>query len=93
MFASDYSYWILFESSGKLRLNRVARDVLNRYVPFSPQVRAELQKHPILKESMDSFESRKRRLVSGIKKRYNPYFQAGNVPVEVSETIRFFEEM
>ncbi|MDO6381705.1 hypothetical protein [Leptospira santarosai] len=93
MFASDYSYWILFESSGKLRLNRVARDVLNRYVPFSPQVRVELQKHPILKESMDSFESRKRRLVSGIKKRYNPYFQAGNVPVEVSETIRFFEEM
>ncbi|WP_078131689.1 hypothetical protein [Leptospira kirschneri] len=93
MFASDYSYWILFESSGKLRLNRVARDILNRYVPFSPQLRTELQKHPILKESMDSFEAKKRRLVSGIKKRYNPYFQAGNVPVEVVETIRFFEEM
>ncbi|EMP04515.1 hypothetical protein LEP1GSC124_0391 [Leptospira interrogans serovar Pyrogenes str. 200701872] len=59
MFASDYSYWILFESSGKLRLNRVARDILNRYVPFSPQLRTELQKHPILKESMDSFEAKK----------------------------------
>ncbi|PJZ57356.1 hypothetical protein [Leptospira barantonii] len=93
MFASDYSYWILFESSGKLRLNRVSRDILNRYVPFSPQLRTELQKNPILKESMDSFEARKRRLVSGIKKRYNPYFQAGNVPVEVLETIQFFEEM
>ncbi|RHX78648.1 hypothetical protein [Leptospira yasudae] len=93
LFASDYSYWILFESSGKLRLNRVSRDILNRYVPFSPQLRTELQKNPILKESMDSFEARKRRLVSGIKKRYNPYFQAGNVPVEVLETIKFFEEM
>ncbi|XDD52389.1 hypothetical protein AB3N59_18815 [Leptospira sp. WS92.C1] len=93
MFSSDYSYWILFESSGKLRLNRVSRDILNRYVPFSPSTRAELQKHPILKESMDSFEARKRRLVSGIKKRYNPYFQTGNVPVEVLETIQFFEEM
>ncbi len=93
MFASDYSYWILFESSGKLRLNRAARDILNRYVPFSPPIRTELQTHPILKESMDLFEARKKRLVSGIKKRYNPYFQAGNVPLEVSETIRFFEEM
>ncbi|AOP36521.1 hypothetical protein A0128_21165 [Leptospira tipperaryensis] len=93
IFGSDYSYWILFESTGKLRLNRVCRDILNRYVPFAPEIRTALRKDPILKESMDSFEARKRRLVSGIKKRYNPYFQAGNVPAEVQETIRLFEEM
>ncbi|TGK33880.1 hypothetical protein EHQ12_14490 [Leptospira gomenensis] len=93
MFASDYSYWVLFESSGKTRLNRVVRDILNRYAPFAPSIREELRKHPIFKEFMETFEARKRRLVSGIKKRYNPYFQAGNVPVEVSETIQLFEEM
>ncbi|MDV6236282.1 hypothetical protein CH379_011665 [Leptospira ellisii] len=93
MFGGDYSYWVLFESSGKPRLNRVVRDILNRYAPFAPAIREELRKHPILKESMESFEARKRRLVSGIKKRYNPYFQAGNVPTEVLETIQLFEEM
>ncbi|EPG75284.1 hypothetical protein LEP1GSC058_1965 [Leptospira fainei serovar Hurstbridge str. BUT 6] len=35
MFSIDYAYWILFEGSGKPRLNRTAREILARFIPIS----------------------------------------------------------
>ncbi|PJZ75409.1 hypothetical protein [Leptospira neocaledonica] len=34
MFSIDYAYWILLEAEGKPRLNRVVREILNRFVPI-----------------------------------------------------------
>ncbi|PNV73625.1 hypothetical protein BES34_017055 [Leptospira inadai serovar Lyme] len=34
MFSIDYAYWILFEGSGKPRLNRAAREILARFIPI-----------------------------------------------------------
>lgn len=34
MFSIDYAYWILLEAEGKPRLNRVVREILNRFVPM-----------------------------------------------------------
>ncbi|TGK18728.1 hypothetical protein EHO61_09730 [Leptospira fluminis] len=33
MFSLDYAYWVLMESQGKPRLNRLVRDILARFVP------------------------------------------------------------
>ncbi|WP_367897730.1 hypothetical protein AB3N61_12350 [Leptospira sp. WS58.C1] len=34
MFSIDYAYWILLEAEGKPRLNRVVREILNRFIPI-----------------------------------------------------------
>ncbi|TGK01678.1 hypothetical protein EHO59_11235 [Leptospira semungkisensis] len=34
MFSIDYANWILLEAEGKPRLNRIAREILNRFVPI-----------------------------------------------------------
>lgn len=34
MFSIDYAYWILMEAEGKPRINRVVREILNRFVPI-----------------------------------------------------------
>ncbi|EPG65481.1 hypothetical protein [Leptospira wolffii] len=39
MFSIDYAYWILLEASGKPRLNRVAREILNKYIPIQIQTK------------------------------------------------------
>lgn len=37
MFSIDYAYWVLLESVGKPRLNRIAREILSKYVPTQIQ--------------------------------------------------------
>lgn len=45
MFVHDYMAFIMFESRGSLRVNKVARAVLFKYCPFRKAIRAELIKN------------------------------------------------
>lgn len=57
MFIRDYIQWVLFESSGTPRLNKVSRSILNKYCPFPATIRENLKHHPQYKESMERFET------------------------------------
>jgi len=58
MFVLDYSTWILYESVGSPRLNKVARNILFTYCPFPKAIRAGLETNPIYRDILDRYNIR-----------------------------------
>lgn len=55
VFISDYFMWIKYESAGAIRLNKVARQILATYCPFSKELRAKVAGQPIYEDAMKRF--------------------------------------
>lgn len=56
MFIRDYEAWILYEGSGSPRLNKVSRNILFTYCPFSKEIRTKLMANPLYKETMARYD-------------------------------------
>ncbi len=56
MFIRDYLVWIQFESQGAPRLNKVSRNLLFTYVPFSAACREKLKINPMYKDMIEHYE-------------------------------------
>ena len=56
MFIMDYTQWILYESNGAPRLNKVARAILFRYCPFASKTREKLKANPMYRELVERYE-------------------------------------
>lgn len=50
MYVRDYITWVMFESKGSPRLNKVVRSILSVYCPFTKSTRAKLASNPIFSE-------------------------------------------
>ena len=50
VFVRDYETWILYESLGSFRLNKIARRILATYCPFSREFRDNLKENPMVKD-------------------------------------------
>ncbi|MCR5255294.1 MAG: cyclic nucleotide-binding domain-containing protein [Acetatifactor sp.] len=50
MFVRDYAEWIMFEGNGSPRLNKVAREILFNYCPFSKSVCEKVGTNPLFSE-------------------------------------------
>ncbi len=58
MFVLDYLAWMLFESSGSPRLNKVARGIFFTYCAFPREIREKLKANPMYKELCDRYDVR-----------------------------------
>lgn len=56
MFIRDYEAWILYEGSGSPRLNKVSRNIIFTYCPFSREIRNRLKANPLYKETMARYD-------------------------------------
>jgi CRP-like cAMP-binding protein len=63
VFVSNYSSWLLYESVGAARLNKLVRDILLTYCPFSPAVREELIKNPRYTEILNRYNMKQKQRV------------------------------
>ncbi len=61
VFVRDYETWIIYESVGSFRLNKVARRILALYCPFAKEFREKLAVNPMVKD-----------LFSGTSKAFSP---------------------
>lgn len=55
-FAKDYEHWIIYESKGINKLNKVSRLILSKYCPFNKNIRTELSANPAYTKSMEIYE-------------------------------------
>ena len=60
MFVRDYITWILYESNGSARLNKVARRILFMYCPLPASMDAALEQNPMFSELLG-----RQRILSG----------------------------
>ena len=56
MFVRDYVSWVLYEGAGSPRLNKVARNILFTYCPFSKEVRKVLSANPQFREILERYD-------------------------------------
>ena len=56
LFVQDYAEWVLLESKGSQRLNKVCREILCEYIPFPKKTRDVLRQHPSYGSYIEKFE-------------------------------------
>ena len=93
VFAKDYEQWIMYESKGAGKLNKVSRTILAKYCPFNAQIRNELKLNPMFTEVIEGFEryrSTQRRRIDSL---YAMCEKKGiEVPKELRETKAYFSK-
>ncbi len=92
MFVRDYITWILFEGTGSPRLNKVARNILFNYCPFSKPVRDKLKANPLYKEILDRYDVRTAQKLHHMDNLYQKIQKGGfPIPEEIAVQRRFLE--
>ena len=71
VFAFDYSTWVLYESRGMLRMNKVVREILFKHCPFSRPIRDSLEKQPLFSQFIRQFENIRARQARLLEARYS----------------------
>ncbi len=92
MFVRDYVTWILFEGTGSPRMNKVARNILFSYCPFSKAVREKLKANPLYKEILDRYDIRNAQKIHHMDNLYQKIQKGGfPIPEEIAVQRRFLE--
>ena len=92
MFVRDYVTWVMFEGTGSPRMNKVARNILFTYCPFSKAVRDKLKANPLYKEILDRYDIKNAQKVHHMDNLYQKLRKGGyEIPDEIAVQRRFLE--
>ncbi len=92
MFVRDYVIWVLFEGKGSPRLNKVARNILFSYCPFSKEIREQLKLNPLYTDIVNRYNIRMAQKLHHMDNLYQKLRNSGlPVPEEVAVQRAFLE--
>ena len=93
MFVHDYMVFILNESTGASRLNKVVRDVLFQYCPFTQEICQSLQGNGAFIDFLDRYRIRKSQHLHHLNQVLLKYQNAGKpVPEEIASQKALLEK-
>ncbi len=94
IFTYDYEVWIKAESTGSVRLNKVVREMLATYCPFSKSITNGLIKQPIFEEAFARCIRERAKKAHDLSLRFKA-LEAKNVevPPELLRTLDFYKNM
>lgn len=94
IFVIDYEAWIKSESEGGLRLNKVARELLATYCPFSKSIRTRLLGQPLFADAMARFDRNTLKKIRELDLRYRS-LDKDNIEIteELKETLSFYRDL
>ena len=90
MFVQDYITYILYESNGSPRLNKVARQILFEYCPLDAEGMERLSKNPTYLEIIKQRQIRQEQQLQryeGLEKKLLK--ETGSVPLSLKKEIDF----
>ena len=82
-FATDYYEWILFESQGIPKLNKVLRKIFYRLIPFPKNIRDTISKLPVYIELDRKFNIVRTRDFKRIEARFRKYKEVDQLPEDL----------
>lgn len=92
VFVKDYINWIKFESKGSFRINRVSRNILIKYCPFSKNIRKELKSNPVYQNGIERFDIETSKKLQRYTALYEKYKKAGGtITPELEENLEFYQ--
>jgi hypothetical protein len=94
IFVIDYEIWMKSEAKGALRLNKVAREILATYCPFSIEIRKKMSTQPLYEEAMARFNRNLSKKVKEIDLRFRALEKEKiNIPDVLLETQKFYRDL
>lgn len=92
VFVKDYQSWMKYESAGSFRLNKVAREIMARYCPFSKDVRQNLMQNPQYQNAFRKLDNENAKKVQRLTAMYDKYEAAGGeiTPV-LNENLKYYQ--
>lgn len=92
MFVHDYVDYMMYESSGSLRLNKLTRTILFTYCPFSKQIREQISSNQLYKEIIEKYNIKHSHTLHLSDLSIQKIQKSGvNVPDEIKAHRRFLE--
>lgn len=92
MFIRDYLLWILLESSASPRLNKIARQILFTYCPFSAEVRQKVQSNPLYGELLRRYDVQSQQHLNHLNKVCQKLRNEGTVvPETIEQEIEYYK--
>lgn len=93
VFVQDYETWVKNESQGSIRMNKVAREILAFYCPFSVNIRESVKNQPIFADAMQRYIREKAAKVKEIDLRYRMLEKEGvTIPEELIRTQEYYRD-
>lgn len=92
-FIMDYLVWVLYESTGSPRLNKVVRGIFFDYCPFRREIRHQLSQNPIYGNAIHKFtikQEQKRHHLNSVRQKVTN--SGKELPEEISNELSFIEE-
>ena len=91
VFAMDYETWIKNESQGAMRLNKVVREMMCMYCPFTKDIRDNLCKQTIYDEAFGRFNRENQRKQKELEGRLRHIEnEGGTVTEELKDTLDYY---
>ncbi len=92
VFAKDYEQWVLYESKGIAKLNKVSRIILGKYCPFNTDIRESLKSNPAYNDAIEAYE----RYRASQKKHFDLLAKSlvakgHDIPDEIRESIAYLK--
>ncbi|NLY47407.1 MAG: hypothetical protein GX059_00060 [Clostridiales bacterium] len=93
IFVIDYEAWINYESKGAIKLNKVVREIMATYCPFSKNIRDQLIIQPIFEEAFARFIRNRLKKIRETEGRHR-MLQKDNIEItrEMEDTLRYYKE-
>lgn len=92
MFIRDYLLWIMLESSASPRLNKIARQILFTYCPFSLEVRQKVQSNPLYGELLRRHDVQCQQHLSHLNKLCQKLRNEGTqVPETIEQEVEYYK--
>lgn len=92
VFVKDYQNWIKFESKGSFRLNKVSRQILICYCPFSKEVRAALKLNPMYQELLSRYDILAAKNEKRVQAVYDRYKKAGGeITQDLKDNLLYYQ--
>jgi len=93
MFIMDYTNWILAESKGTVKLNKVARQIFCTYCPFTSDVCNRLVTNGAFTESIQQYNLKKKQRLYRLSKLVQKYTAQGKpVPEALENQIKLIDK-
>lgn len=90
VFVKDYQNWMKYESKGSFRLNKVARNILMQYCPFSKEIREGLKMNPVYQNAFNKLDVENKKKESRLNALYDKYEASGGIITpDLKENLRF----
>ena len=64
----DYANWVMSESKGSVKLNKIARRILSTYIPFRAEICASLMPNNNFAEHIQAYELKKKQQLHRLRK-------------------------